>query len=137
MPLKHTKCGASLYGSSTYMQNDSFIETIKNHLNCESQTGITITAIDDLIIDFPTAFSPNGDALNDSFYPNTNQPIEITYFDIYNRLDQKVYSYTPRNPSWNGHYLGKPAPTGVYTYTMAYQLLYQKRTKTGEVMMVR
>ena len=105
--------------------------------NCESQASIAITAIEPLIIDFPTAFSPNGDALNDSFYPNTNQNVIIESFDIYNRIGEKVYSYTPLIPSWNGYYLGQSSAKGVYSYILNYRFLGNRFTKTGEVMLVR
>jgi len=118
---------------------ESNIFTVRgwNLENCESQASISITAIEPLIIDFPTAFSPNGDGLNDSFYPNTNQTIIIESFDIYNRIGEKVYSYTPQSPSWNGFYLGQPAAAGVYSYILNYRFLGNRFTKTGEVMVVR
>jgi gliding motility-associated-like protein len=118
---------------------ESAIFTVRgwNLENCESQASISITAIEPLIIDFPTAFSPNGDGLNDSFYPNTNQSIFIESFDIYNRIGEKVYSYTPQSPSWNGFYLGQPAAMGVYSYILNYRFLGNRFTKTGEVMVVR
>jgi gliding motility-associated-like protein len=118
---------------------ESTIFTVRgwNLENCESQASISITAIEPLIIDFPTAFSPNGDGLNDSFYPNTNQTIIIESFDIYNRIGEKVYSYTPQSPSWNGFYLVQPAAAGVYSYILNYRFLGNRFTKTGEVMVVR
>jgi gliding motility-associated-like protein len=118
---------------------ESAIFTVRgwNLENCESQASISITAIEPLIIDFPTAFSPNGDGLNDSFYPNTNQTITIESFDIYNRIGEKVYSYTPLSPSWNGFYLGQSAAKGVYSYILNYRFLANRFTKTGEVMVVR
>jgi gliding motility-associated-like protein len=118
---------------------ESNIFTVRgwNLENCESQASIAITAIEPLIIDFPTAFSPNGDGLNDSFYPNTNQTIIIESFDIYNRIGEKVYSYTPLSPSWNGFYLGQSAAAGVYSYILNYRFLGNRITKTGEVMVVR
>ena len=118
---------------------ESNIFTVRgwNLENCESQASIAITAIEPLIIDFPTAFSPNGDGLNDSFFPNTNQTIIIESFDIYNRIGEKVYSYTPQSPSWNGFYLGQSAAAGVYSYILNYRFLANRFTKTGEVMVVR
>jgi gliding motility-associated-like protein len=118
---------------------ESAIFTVRgwNLENCESQASISISAIEPLIIDFPTAFSPNGDGLNDSFYPNTNQSIFIESFDIYNRIGEKVYSYTPQSPSWNGFYLGQSAAKGVYSYILNYRFLGNRITKTGEVMVVR
>jgi gliding motility-associated-like protein len=118
---------------------ESAIFTVRgwNLENCESQASISITAIEPLIIDFPTAFSPNGDGLNDSFYPNTNQTITIESFDIYNRIGEKVYSYTPQSPSWNGFYRGQSAAKGAYSYILNYRFLANRFTKTGEVMVVR
>lgn len=69
----------------------------------------------------PTAFSPNGDGINDkfSFYnlfvtsANTEDYKDFE-IEIYNRWGQMVYYSNNIKESWDGNYLGKPAPTGLY-----------------------
>ena len=96
-----------------------------------------IYAIDQPLIDFPTAFSPNGDGLNDYFTPNLSGNISIDYFQIFNRWGEKVYEHSPLSKGWDGSYQSQPAAHGLYTYTLRYSYLGRVFTRSGEVMVVR
>ncbi len=66
---------------------------------------------------FPTAFSPNGDGLNDRFRP---LPLEgnaqLVSIQIFDRWGQKVFE-TSSNQGWDGNTTdGKPFDEGTYTY---------------------
>lgn len=118
-------------------EDKTFEVTAWSLTDCEAKMQFNIYAIDQPLIDFPTAFSPNGDGLNDYFTPNTNGNIRIDYFQIFNRWGEKVYEHSPLSKGWDGNYLGKPAANGVYTYTLRYSYLGRYFTRSGEVMMVR
>lgn len=64
----------------------------------------------------PSAFSPNGDGLNDVFEVKGTQP--RTYrMEIYNRWGTKVFTTENVNSVWNGNnLLGEPMPQDVYFY---------------------
>ncbi|MFN6329346.1 MAG: gliding motility-associated C-terminal domain-containing protein [Chitinophagales bacterium] len=115
----------------------TFEVTAWNLADCEEKMQFRIFAIDQPLIDFPTAFSPNGDGLNDYFTPNLSGNISIDYFQIYNRWGEKVYEHNPSSKGWDGSYQGMPAANGVYSYSLRYSYLGRYFTKTGEVMMVR
>jgi|GEM_PF-3671940 len=73
----------------------------------------------------PNAFTPNGDGINDNYYPvlsnGANSTSKIEAFNIYNQWGQLVYnSIAP--PGWNGFFGNDAQPIGVYTYfiTIAY-----------------
>lgn len=114
-----------------------FEVTAWNLVDCEEKMQFRLYAIDQPLIDFPTAFSPNGDGLNDYFIPNLSGNISIDYFQIYNRWGEKVYEHSPLSKGWDGSYLGKPAANGLYTYTLRYSYLGRVFTRSGEVMIVR
>jgi gliding motility-associated-like protein len=118
-------------------EDKTFEVTTWNLVDCEEKMQFSIYVIDQPLIDFPTAFSPNGDGLNDYFTPNTNGNITIDYFQIYNRWGEKVYEHSHLSKGWDGSYLGKPAANGLYTYTLRFSYLGRYFTKSGEVMMVR
>ena len=90
-------------------------------------------------IDFPNAFTPNGDGLNDTFGPVlTNMFIQS--IQIYNRWGELVFEGRTPEIQWDGSCLSKPAPAGIYAYTIMYspydangKLFSQK----GYVMLVR
>ncbi len=118
-------------------EDKTFEVTAWNLADCEEKMQFSIYAIDQPLIDFPTAFSPNGDGLNDYFTPNLSGNITIEYFQIYNRWGEKVYEHSPLSKGWDGSYLGKPAAHGLYTYTLRYSYLGRSFTRSGEVMVVR
>lgn len=68
----------------------------------------------------PTAFSPNGDGLNDVFRP-TLINFEDYSLSIYNRWGEKIYESTDVDEGWNGTYKGSLVQNGVYIFKMRYK----------------
>ena len=80
------------------------------------------------VIDFPNAFTPNGDGLNDTFGPvQTNMFIQSLL--IYNRWGERVFEGRTPGYHWDGNYLSKPAPAGIY----AYRILYSPYDASGKL----
>jgi gliding motility-associated-like protein len=82
----------------------------------------------------PTAFSPNGDNINDVFKMNGNFVKEFT-LTIYDRWGKKIFVSMNMNDGWDGKIDGKDAPEGVYTYTVktlghAEGSIYRERSGT-------
>ncbi len=118
-------------------EDKTFEVTTWNLADCEEKMQFSIYVIDQPLIDFPTAFSPNGDGLNDYFSPDLSGSISINYFQVFNRWGEKVYEHSPLSKGWDGSYHSKPAANGLYTYTLRYSYLGRSFTRSGEVMMVR
>jgi gliding motility-associated-like protein len=68
----------------------------------------------------PTAFTPNGDGLNDTFHFYGVQNISSLDFYIYNRLGEVVYEGKSTDDAWDGTYQGQPCPWGVYGWVAHY-----------------
>lgn len=64
---------------------------------------------------FPTAFTPNGDGLNDLFQPH-GLGVKEFQLTIYNRWGQAIFTTRDEHSGWDGTVDGLPAPTDVYTY---------------------
>jgi gliding motility-associated-like protein len=64
---------------------------------------------------FPTAFTPNGDGVNDLFIPQRVGVSTFT-FTIYNRWGQAVFTTNKEGEGWDGNFLGQPASSDVYIY---------------------
>jgi len=62
----------------------------------------------------PSAFSPNGDGINDIFYIRGN--VNLITFKIYNRWGENVFISRDINHGWDGSFKGVPAPIEVYVY---------------------
>lgn len=68
-----------------------------------------------LKIYLPTAFSPNGDGLNDTFGA-VGEGIEDYKLIVYNRWGEVIFSSHELSDKWDGLYKGIPVPFGTYNY---------------------
>lgn len=64
----------------------------------------------------PTAFTPNGDNLNDFWAPFSMQQIQVNY-KIFNRWGEIVFVGKDQD-QWDGTYGGSPAKMGTYIYVI-------------------
>lgn len=88
----------------------------------------------------PTAFSPNGDGLNDQFEVHVNCLMREYKLSIFNRWGQLVFSTVKPDKHWDGFINGKPADVGVYFYYIEATpaiLDLEKIVKKGDVTLVR
>ena len=79
----------------------------------------TIWVKNDCYIDIPNVFTPNGDGMNDYFFPRQYLTKGLTSFkmDIYNRWGQLVFeSNSLDGAGWDGKFNSKDQPEGVYVY---------------------
>lgn len=97
---------------------------VKSANGCTNAAGISITAsniCDDIL--FPSAFSPNGDNLNDNFGPlplrNLGYVKNYT-LRIFNRYGQVVFKTTDPYKKWDGMYLGQVFDTGSFMWYAEY-----------------
>ncbi len=67
--------------------------------------------------EFPDFFTPNGDNMNDFWYPENSEffpDIEVKIYDRYGR----VVAILEEVKGWDGTYEGQPLPTGDYWYVV-------------------
>jgi gliding motility-associated-like protein len=70
----------------------------------------------------PTAFTPNGDGLNDVFRVKTIcARVDDFHLIIYNRWGQPVFESSNIDKGWDGAYHSNPMPTGTYVYVIRYK----------------
>lgn len=66
-------------------------------------------------LEFPNAFSPNGDGINDIYKAKEGyQSIVEFQATIFNRWGQKIYSWNDPAGGWDGKFNGKDVKQGVY-----------------------
>ncbi len=65
----------------------------------------------------PTAFTPNGDGLNDVFRVKYAFPVQEFTLSIYNRFGEKMFETPDITKGWDGKYKGVPQPVGAYVWT--------------------
>jgi len=85
--------------------------------NCSASDSVTIS--NDCYMAMPNVFSPNGDGVNDYFYPRSLLTKGLVKFNmnIYNRWGQIVFTTSSIDgQGWDGKYNDAPQPQGVYIY---------------------
>lgn len=85
----------------------------------------------------PTAFTPNGDNLNDHFTV-LGQYVVGFQMSIFNRWGELLFNTTDINAGWDGTFKGKEMPEGTYTF-IAYITDRAGRTfkRSGSVLLLR
>jgi len=71
---------------------------------------------DEEVIWIPSAFTPNGDGLNDVFYVMGLISGERFSFEVYNRWGERLFTSNDPSLGWDGTYKGKIVQDDVYVY---------------------
>jgi gliding motility-associated-like protein len=82
-------------------------------------TADSIWVKNDCYINIPNVFSPNGDGVNDYFFPRQILSSSVTTFSltVYNRWGQEIFNTASiSGRGWDGKYGGTDQPEGVYIY---------------------
>jgi gliding motility-associated-like protein len=119
--------------------NITYYLTGRDDFGCEGFDSIRVriyTVDPDMYV--PTAFTPNGDGLNDLARPILLGMKSLNYFRIYNRFGELVYTTTEIGKGWNGIFKGKPQDTATFVW-MAEGITFngQRKTKKGYVILIR
>ncbi|HUZ58391.1 MAG TPA: PKD domain-containing protein [Hanamia sp.] len=120
-------------------ESQQYILKVESAAGCSSTDTINITVYKvkpDLYV--PDAFTPNGDGLNDIFKPIPIGMKSLTFFRVYNRLGQLVYSTNVFNQGWDGTFKGTPQDPAVFVW-MAQGVDYMGNiiSKKGTVTLIR
>ena len=86
----------------------------------------------------PTAFSPNGDGVNDAFKALNKNLVKYN-LQVYNRWGEKVFESTDPADGWDGVYQGIEQGMGVYVWQCEYLFAGAPKSKTakGNVTLMR
>lgn len=80
----------------------------------ESETPFVVS-VSESKLEFPNAFSPNDDGINDIYKAKEGYQSIIEFKAvIYNRWGQKLYEWSDPAGGWDGTYHGKNVPQGTY-----------------------
>jgi gliding motility-associated-like protein len=94
----------------------------------------------DFAIYIPNTFTPDGNGLNDMFFPLGVGIDEENYrLDIFDRWGENIFTSNNFRKGWDGSVKGgKIAPQGVYVYKlMVYDLQGNKYPFVGHVTVIR
>lgn len=87
----------------------------------------------------PTAFTPNGDGLNDVFKPATQCFAKQYKFTVFNRFGQVIFTSTDPQKGWDGFIGPYRQATGTFIWTLQYQDPNSKKInfEKGSVLLIR
>lgn len=125
-----------------FIQNDLNVFTVSlavsDSAGCSDTAWHKIKVADNCYIAVPSAFTPDGDGLNDYLYPLNAYKATDLVFRVFNRNGQLVFQTKDWTHKWDGKINGIPQQTGVYVWTLDYTDASHKRiSQKGTVTLVR
>ena len=99
------------------MQNDTyFYVQITDAIGCTDDDTIFVKVYEGPTYYLPNAFTPNGDGLNDVFFPTPVGIQSTEYFRVFDRFGKLMYQTKAWLQGWDGKLKGKPASSGTYVW---------------------
>jgi len=96
--------------------------TVSDSNACAASANLTVSVVcSDKNYFVPNTFSPNGDGMNDVFYPRGNALTRVAHMQIFNRwgqliFERKDFSANDASQGWDGKVNGQLAPQDVYVF---------------------
>ncbi len=111
--------------------------------NCVAIDSFRINVVDPDDLDcnrifLPTAFTPNGDGLNDTF--GVSNPFalgDLISFEIFDRWGSRMFFTDDPFTQWDGSFGGTPVNSGVMLYKLVYRCDGEEKVKTGSLTVLR
>lgn len=131
----HTFSAEGTYNVTARVQMDCGVDTL---LRTVTVAICDTPSTDGCKLYLPTAFTPNGDHLNDNF--GASSPCRFTSYQllIFNRWGEVVYNTKNVGDKWNGLWQGQKCPAGNYICIVNYQFARQaKKTAKSNLLLLR
>jgi gliding motility-associated-like protein len=93
-----------------------FFVHITDAIGCTDDDTVFIKVYEGPTYYLPNAFTPNGDALNDVFFPTPVGIRSTEYFRVFDRYGALMFQTREWMKGWDGTLKGKPAATGTYVW---------------------
>ncbi|MDA3616179.1 gliding motility-associated C-terminal domain-containing protein [Polluticaenibacter yanchengensis] len=108
------------YPISDQLQHINVSLVVEDARSCADTIVKVIQVPNNCYIAVPTAFTPNGDGLNDFLYPLNAYKATNLNFSVYNRFGQKIWETTDWTRKWDGKVNGKLQAAGTYVWYLIY-----------------
>ena len=107
-------------------------------LGCRDTGYITITIDNGMQPIIPSAFTPNGDGLNDKFRVTNLRYEKLVEMRVFDRWGVEVYHTSNGDEGWDGTFNGAPQDIGTYTYAIVLARVDgTNKVYTGSVTLLR
>ena len=121
-PATNLDCATCANPVATLLLATQYAVTVVDTNKCTATDSILIKTIcNDQNFFLPNTFSPNGDGVNDYFYPRGTNLYNVQSLTIFNRWGQQVFQRrdfpaNAQNMGWDGTFNGHPAPADAYVF---------------------
>jgi gliding motility-associated-like protein len=139
-PTTYLSCTTCPYPLYTGTVNMTYTAVTMDTMGCFSVNNtFTIEVLPKSSVDVPTAFTPNGDGINDVIYVDGWGIKKLNYFRIYNRWGQLLFESTDINIGWDGTYQGVPQNMETYVWQVEVETFVDKEPifKTSTFKLIR
>ncbi len=121
------------------VDNITYTVRVSDNAGCFANAQVTVQVYKtgaDIFV--PSAFTPNGDGKNDALKPLTVGITNLTYFSVYNRWGQLLFTTNQIGKAWDGTFNGLAQPSGTYVYqTEGKDFLGLTVYRKGTVVLIR
>ena len=124
---------------ATPQSTQKYYVTVTNSSGCSGIDSVTVqmNLAASLARYLPTAFTPNGDGLNDCYGIKNWMKITRLQFGIFNRFGERVFYTTDPATCWDGNFRGKKADPGAYVYYVKASTDCGDVDVTGNLILIR
>ena len=108
-----------------------------NVYGCSDTAWLDISSLISPVFDVPTAFTPNGNGVNDMVFVK-GFGIGKMNFKIFDRWGVKMFETEDQYVGWDGTFNGKKQPQDVYRYFLSIEMTNGKKFyKDGDITLIR
>ena len=124
--------------------DDTLCVEVFDENDCSAVSCLAVTFLENIDIDIPNIFTPDGDGSNDIFFVTADRSVEgIKEMRVFDRWGEMVFfqenvPVNDRAYGWNGEFKGKRLNPGVYVYYIVFKLKEREDMKlVGDITIVK
>ena len=118
--------------------SQNFHVSYKDKNGKDTMANIFVRCVPCTELTIPTAFTPNGDGLNDEFKVYASGVVHSYEIIIFNRFNKEMFRSSNINQGWDGNAMGVAQPHGLYLYVIRYMDNFNQCVeRKGEFLLLR
>ncbi len=116
----------------------NYVVHVVSGYGCSGDDSMRVMVVGNSEFVVPTAFTPNGDGLNDYFKPIAIGYRGLGYFRIFNRWGERVFNSNSLEEGWDGTFNNKKCDMGTYYWEVTFTDRFGKGGfQKGDVTLIR
>lgn len=139
LPLNLNNSNIATPVASPVITKKYFVTAIDTLTTCSNTDSITVLVSigSNPLLYIPTAFSPNGDGINDCFKIKPQGRLKYFELTIFNRMGNRVFFTNDVNDCWDGTYNGQHQNSGNFVYYLKIINECRENATSGNLLLIR